>query len=83
MSLILSALKTIDNFGASGGNLHQKNLCLRLKAEALLKLSDGASSEEAVRTLDQVRRLSLPFQLQLPGTGHQPSLPFICLPPYI
>lgn len=77
------ALKTIDNFGASGGNLHQKNLCLRLKAEALLKLSDGASSEEAVRTLDQVRRLSLPFQLQLPGTGHQPSLPFICLPPYI
>ncbi|XP_076783138.1 superkiller complex protein 3 isoform X1 [Arvicanthis niloticus] len=48
------ALKTIDNLGASGGSLHQKNLCLRLKAEALLKLSDCASSEEAVRTLDQV-----------------------------
>lgn len=48
------ALKTIDNLGASGGSLHQKNLCLRLKAEALLKLSDCVSSEEAVRTLDQV-----------------------------
>ncbi|XP_028615919.1 tetratricopeptide repeat protein 37 [Grammomys surdaster] len=48
------ALKTIDNLGASSGSLHQKNLCLRLKAEALLKLSDCASSEEAVRTLDQV-----------------------------
>ncbi|XP_031216550.1 tetratricopeptide repeat protein 37 isoform X3 [Mastomys coucha] len=48
------ALKTLDNLGASGGSLHQKNLCLRLKAEALLKLSDCASSEEAVRTLDQV-----------------------------
>lgn len=48
------ALKTMDKLGASGSILHQKNLCLRLKAEALLKLSDGASSEEAVRTLDQV-----------------------------
>lgn len=48
------ALKTIDNLGASGGSLHQKNLCLRLKAEALLKLSDCASLEEAVRILDQL-----------------------------
>lgn len=48
------ALKTIDNLGVSGGSLHQKNLCLRLKAEALLKLSDCASLEEAVRILDQL-----------------------------
>lgn len=57
MFLILSALKTIDNLGASGGSLHQKNLCLRLKAEALLKLSDCASLEEAVHILDQVYSL--------------------------
>uniref|UniRef100_A0A2K6TR00 SKI3 subunit of superkiller complex n=1 Tax=Saimiri boliviensis boliviensis TaxID=39432 RepID=A0A2K6TR00_SAIBB len=48
------ALKIIDNRGASGGSLHQRNLCLRLKAEALVKLSDYESSEEAIRTLDQV-----------------------------
>ncbi|KAK2495591.1 hypothetical protein MC885_006993 [Smutsia gigantea] len=48
------ALKNIDNLGVSGGSLHQKNLCLRLKAEALIKLSDCESSEEAVCTLDQV-----------------------------
>ncbi|XP_073933157.1 superkiller complex protein 3 [Castor canadensis] len=49
------ALKHIDNLGVSiGGSLHQKNLCLRLKAEALIKLSDCESSEEAVRTIDQV-----------------------------
>ncbi|ELK11514.1 Tetratricopeptide repeat protein 37 [Pteropus alecto] len=48
------ALKNIDNLGASGGSLHQKNLCLRLKAEALIKLSDYKSSEEAICTLDQV-----------------------------
>ncbi|XP_031216549.1 tetratricopeptide repeat protein 37 isoform X2 [Mastomys coucha] len=54
VSHLTEALKTLDNLGASGGSLHQKNLCLRLKAEALLKLSDCASSEEAVRTLDQV-----------------------------
>lgn len=73
MFLILSALKTIDNLGVSGGSLHQKNLCLRLKAEALLKLSDCASLEEAVRILDQVCSLNLPSQLLLPGTGCQPS----------
>ncbi|XP_058132310.1 superkiller complex protein 3 isoform X2 [Dasypus novemcinctus] len=48
------ALKNIDNLGASGGSLHQKNLCLHLKAEALIKLSDYQSSEEAICTLDQV-----------------------------
>uniref|UniRef100_A0A9L0QZR8 Superkiller complex protein 3 n=1 Tax=Equus caballus TaxID=9796 RepID=A0A9L0QZR8_HORSE len=48
------ALKNVDNLGVSGGSLHQKNLCLRLKAEALIKLSDCESSEEAIRTLDQV-----------------------------
>lgn len=47
------ALKNIDNHGVAGGNRHQKNLCL-LKAEALLKLSDCESSEEALRILDQV-----------------------------
>ncbi|CAO2593153.1 Tetratricopeptide repeat protein 37 [Lemmus lemmus] len=48
------ALKNIDNHGAAGGRCHQKNLCLLLKAEALLKLSDCESSEEAIRILDQV-----------------------------
>ncbi|XP_004420419.1 PREDICTED: tetratricopeptide repeat protein 37 [Ceratotherium simum simum] len=48
------ALKTIDNLGVSGGSLHRKNLCLRLKAEALVKLADCESSEEAIRTLNQV-----------------------------
>ncbi|XP_010587819.1 superkiller complex protein 3 isoform X2 [Loxodonta africana] len=48
------ALKNIDNLGVSGGGLHQKNLCLHLKAEALIKLSDYESSEEAIHTLDQV-----------------------------
>uniref|UniRef100_A0A2K5C7N2 Superkiller complex protein 3 n=1 Tax=Aotus nancymaae TaxID=37293 RepID=A0A2K5C7N2_AOTNA len=48
------ALKIIDNHGASGGSLYQRNLCLHLKAEALIKLSDYESSEEAIRTLDQV-----------------------------
>ncbi|KAK2118118.1 SKI3 subunit of superkiller complex protein [Saguinus oedipus] len=48
------ALKIIDNHGASGGSLYQRNLCLRLKAEALIKLSDYESSEEAIHTLDQV-----------------------------
>ncbi|KAF3821835.1 hypothetical protein GH733_009877 [Mirounga leonina] len=43
----------IDNLGVSGGSLHQKNLCLRLKAEALIKLSDYESSVEAICTLDQ------------------------------
>lgn len=47
-------LKNIDNLDMSGGSLHQKNLCLRVKAEALIKLSDCESSEEAIRTLDQV-----------------------------
>lgn len=63
MSLILSALKNIDNLGVSGGNLHQKNLCLHLKAEALIKLSDYESSEEAICTLDQV--VLLHFSLHL------------------
>lgn len=62
ISLILSALKKIDNLGVSGGSLHQKNLCLRLKAEALIKLPDNESSEEAICTLDQVL-LSLNFPL--------------------
>ncbi|XP_016071658.1 PREDICTED: tetratricopeptide repeat protein 37 isoform X2 [Miniopterus natalensis] len=48
------ALKNIDNLGVSGGNHHQKNLCLRLKAEALIKLPDNESSEDAICTLDQV-----------------------------
>uniref|UniRef100_A0A452QQ33 Superkiller complex protein 3 n=1 Tax=Ursus americanus TaxID=9643 RepID=A0A452QQ33_URSAM len=48
------ALKNIDNLGVSGRSLHQKNLCLRLKAEALIKLSDYESSVEAICTLDQV-----------------------------
>lgn len=63
MSLIFSALKNIDNLGASGVSLHQKNLCLRLKAEALIKLSDYKSSEEAICTLDQVVISNFLFRL--------------------
>ncbi|XP_004841751.1 tetratricopeptide repeat protein 37 isoform X2 [Heterocephalus glaber] len=48
------ALKNIDNPGVPGGSLQQKNSCLCLKAEALIKLSDSESSEEAIRILDQV-----------------------------
>lgn len=78
MSLILSALKNVDNLGVSGGRLHQKNLCLRLKAEALIKLSDFESSEEAVYTLNQVVLSPLNFSFQLylvtnwPGINHSP-----------
>lgn len=64
MSLILSALKNIDNVGVSSGSLHQKNLCLRLKAEALIELPDNQSAEEAICTLDQVDSSSN-FPLQL------------------
>nr|XP_040129175.1 tetratricopeptide repeat protein 37 isoform X2 [Ictidomys tridecemlineatus] len=48
------ALKNIENHGVSGDSLYQKNLCLRLKAEALIKLSDYESSEEAICSLNQV-----------------------------
>ncbi|XP_055968519.1 superkiller complex protein 3 [Sorex fumeus] len=50
------ALKNIDSLGVSGDQKirDQKNLCLHVKAEALIKLSDLESSEEAIRTLDQV-----------------------------
>lgn len=77
MSLIFSALKNIDNLGASGVSLHQKNLCLRLKAEALIKLSDHKSSEEAICTLDQVVISNFLFQVILfPSTRHQPFYPY-------
>ncbi|XP_043320548.1 tetratricopeptide repeat protein 37 isoform X1 [Cervus canadensis] len=65
------ALKNIDNLGVSGGRLHQKNLCLRLKAEALIKLSDYESSEEAIRTLDQVSDANnIPGLLVLKGLAY-------------
>ncbi|XP_055459975.1 SKI3 subunit of superkiller complex protein [Psammomys obesus] len=65
------ALKTIDNVGASGARLHQRNLCLRLKAEALLKLSNCESWEEAVRTLGQVSGADkTPGLLVLQGLAH-------------
>ncbi|KAB0404053.1 hypothetical protein E2I00_010828 [Balaenoptera physalus] len=65
------ALKNIDNLGVSGGSLHQKNLCLHLKAEALIKLSDYESSEEAIRTLDQVSDANnIPGLLVLKGLAY-------------
>ncbi|XP_029073922.1 tetratricopeptide repeat protein 37 isoform X2 [Monodon monoceros] len=65
------ALKNIDNLGVSGGNLHKKNLCLHLKAEALIKLSDYESSEEAIRTLDQVSDANnIPGLLVLKGLAY-------------
>ncbi|ELV10157.1 Tetratricopeptide repeat protein 37 [Tupaia chinensis] len=51
---LTEALKNIDNLSLVGGSLQQKTLCLQLKAEALIKLSDYESSEEALRTLDQI-----------------------------
>lgn len=69
----MSALKNIDNLGVSGGSLHQKNLCLRLKAEALIKLSDYESSVEAICALDQVVLPGFSFQLYFfQSTRHQP-----------
>uniref|UniRef100_A0AC11BD10 SKI3 subunit of superkiller complex n=1 Tax=Ovis aries TaxID=9940 RepID=A0AC11BD10_SHEEP len=65
------ALKNIDNLGVSGGSLHQKNLCLHLKAEALIKLSDYESSEEAIHTLDQVSDANnIPGLLVLKGLAY-------------
>ncbi|XP_062068375.1 superkiller complex protein 3 [Lepus europaeus] len=48
------ALKSAENAGASPSGLQQKNQCLHLKAEALVQVSDSDSSEEAIRTLEQV-----------------------------
>ncbi|XP_041519322.1 tetratricopeptide repeat protein 37 [Microtus oregoni] len=65
------ALKNIDDHGAAGGRHHQKNFCLLLKAEALLKLSDCESSEEAIRILDQVSDAdNTPRLLVLQGQAH-------------
>ncbi|XP_005356608.1 tetratricopeptide repeat protein 37 isoform X2 [Microtus ochrogaster] len=65
------ALKNIDDHGAAGGHRHQKNLCLLLKAEALLKLSDCESSEEAIHILDQVSDAdNTPRLLVLQGQAH-------------
>ncbi|XP_057594875.1 SKI3 subunit of superkiller complex protein [Hippopotamus amphibius kiboko] len=65
------ALKNIGNLGVSGGSLHQKNLCLHLKAEALIKLSDYESSEEAIHTLDQVSDANnIPGLLVLKGLAY-------------
>ncbi|ERE82792.1 tetratricopeptide repeat protein 37, partial [Cricetulus griseus] len=65
------ALKNIDNHSAAGSRRHQKNLCLLLKAEALLKLSDCESSEEAIRILDQVSDTdNTPGLLVLQGLAH-------------
>ncbi|XP_040584994.1 tetratricopeptide repeat protein 37 isoform X3 [Mesocricetus auratus] len=65
------ALKSIDNHSAAGSRRHQKSLCLLLKAEALLKLSDCESSEEAIRVLDQVSDTdNIPGLLVLQGLAH-------------
>uniref|UniRef100_A0A8C0JB40 SKI3 subunit of superkiller complex n=1 Tax=Chelonoidis abingdonii TaxID=106734 RepID=A0A8C0JB40_CHEAB len=37
-----------------GGNLQQKYIALRLKAEALIKIADADAAEEAISTLEQV-----------------------------
>ncbi|KAM6224563.1 superkiller complex protein 3 [Rhynchocyon petersi] len=65
------ALKNIGNLGESGGSL-QKNLCLHLKAEALIKLSDYESSEEAIHTLDQVSDAT-----NIPGLLYLRSLAYL------
>ncbi|KAH0505669.1 Tetratricopeptide repeat protein 37, partial [Microtus ochrogaster] len=68
---LTEALKNIDDHGAAGGHSHQKNLCLLLKAEALLKLSDCESSEEAIHILDQVSDAdNTPRLLVLQGQAH-------------
>ncbi|XP_068941225.1 superkiller complex protein 3 isoform X1 [Petaurus breviceps papuanus] len=65
------ALKTIENLSAPGKSVHQKNLCLRLKAEALIKLSDHDSSEEAIATLEQVSDANnIPELLVLKGLAY-------------
>ncbi|XP_048187071.1 tetratricopeptide repeat protein 37 [Perognathus longimembris pacificus] len=65
------ALSHLENISASGSGLHQKNLCLRLKAEALINLSDSESSEEAIHTLDQVSDANnIPELLVLKGLAY-------------
>ncbi|KAM4875328.1 superkiller complex protein 3 [Thomomys bottae] len=65
------ALNHIENISASGGSLHQRNLCLHLKAEALINLSDCESSEEAIYTLDQVSDANnIPELLVLKGLAY-------------
>ncbi|XP_004586254.2 superkiller complex protein 3 isoform X1 [Ochotona princeps] len=65
------ALKHVEKLGASGSSLQQKNLCLRLKAEALIQAADCDSAEEAVRTLDQVSDANnVPELLVLKGLAY-------------
>ncbi|NXY84906.1 TTC37 protein, partial [Alcedo cyanopectus] len=52
---VLSCNQALDALGTpEGPSLHWKNLVLRLKAEALIKLSDADAAEEAIKALEQV-----------------------------
>ncbi|XP_023563439.1 tetratricopeptide repeat protein 37 [Octodon degus] len=65
------ALKNIESPGVPGSHVQQKNPCLCLKAEALIKLSDSESSEEAMRTLEQVSDANnVPGLLVLKGLAY-------------
>uniref|UniRef100_A0A452HA65 Uncharacterized protein n=1 Tax=Gopherus agassizii TaxID=38772 RepID=A0A452HA65_9SAUR len=51
------ALKISAQFDDDGGNLQQKYIALRLKAEALIKIADADAAEEAISTLEQAAKL--------------------------
>ncbi|XP_028919257.1 tetratricopeptide repeat protein 37 [Ornithorhynchus anatinus] len=65
------ALKTLENITVPGRGLHQKNLCLSLKAEALIKLRGCDYAEEAISTLEQVSDgNNIPVLLALKGQAY-------------
>lgn len=53
-SFLLTALKTLGQLNEPSSRQQQKNLALRLKAEALIKIPGTDSAEEAINSLDQV-----------------------------
>uniref|UniRef100_A0A452HAC5 Uncharacterized protein n=1 Tax=Gopherus agassizii TaxID=38772 RepID=A0A452HAC5_9SAUR len=56
-ALLKSTLKISAQFDDDGGNLQQKYIALRLKAEALIKIADADAAEEAISTLEQAAKL--------------------------
>ncbi|KFO10173.1 Tetratricopeptide repeat protein 37 [Balearica regulorum gibbericeps] len=52
---VLSCNQALEALGTpEGHSLHWKNLSLRLKAEALIKIADADAAEEAIKALEQI-----------------------------
>ncbi|NXU78745.1 TTC37 protein, partial [Oreotrochilus melanogaster] len=69
---VLSCSRALKALGAPGGpTLRLKNLILRLKAEALIKIADADAAEEAIKSLEQVEDASSdPVVLALRGQAY-------------